>query len=117
MWMTLLSFIGGPVVSGLIKAYQAKHSQQHIREDRRRSCLLGGRHTARGDRSADATADSRNRAFLGARKAVRLRHAVLLRESLDLRQMLGTWNNRRRQRRGRYLGRARDVVLLRQARL
>ena len=24
MWMTLLSFIGGPVVSGLIKAYQAK---------------------------------------------------------------------------------------------
>jgi hypothetical protein len=24
MWMTILSFIGGPVVSGLIKAYQAK---------------------------------------------------------------------------------------------
>jgi hypothetical protein len=24
MWMTMLSFIGGPVVSGLIKAYQAK---------------------------------------------------------------------------------------------
>lgn len=24
MWMTLLSFIGGPVVSGLIKAYQTK---------------------------------------------------------------------------------------------
>lgn len=24
MWMTLISFIGGPVVSGLIKAYQAK---------------------------------------------------------------------------------------------
>lgn len=24
MWMTLLSFIGGPIVSGLIKAYQAK---------------------------------------------------------------------------------------------
>ena len=24
MWMTILSFIGGPIVSGLIKAYQAK---------------------------------------------------------------------------------------------
>lgn len=24
MWLTLLSFLGGPVVSGLIKAYQAK---------------------------------------------------------------------------------------------
>ncbi len=24
MWMTILSFLGGPVVSGLIKAYQAK---------------------------------------------------------------------------------------------
>jgi hypothetical protein len=24
MWLTILSFIGGPVVSGLIKAYQAK---------------------------------------------------------------------------------------------
>lgn len=24
MWMTILSFVGGPVVSGLIKAYQAK---------------------------------------------------------------------------------------------
>jgi hypothetical protein len=24
MWMTILSFIGGPVVSGLIKAYQAR---------------------------------------------------------------------------------------------
>lgn len=24
MWMTILSFIGGPVVSGLIKAYQSK---------------------------------------------------------------------------------------------
>lgn len=24
MWMTIISFIGGPVVSGLIKAYQAK---------------------------------------------------------------------------------------------
>jgi len=24
MWMTIISFLGGPVVSGLIKAYQAK---------------------------------------------------------------------------------------------
>lgn len=32
MWMTLLSFIGGPVVSGLIKAYQAKLSAGNTSE-------------------------------------------------------------------------------------
>ena len=32
MWMTILSFIGGPVVSGLIKAYQAKLTAQNTSE-------------------------------------------------------------------------------------
>lgn len=32
MWMTILSFIGGPVVSGLIKAYQAKLAAQNTSE-------------------------------------------------------------------------------------
>ena len=32
MWMAILSFLGGPVVSGLIKAYQAKLSAENTSE-------------------------------------------------------------------------------------
>ncbi len=36
MWMALLSFIGGPVVGGLIKAYQAKLTVMRALEARAR---------------------------------------------------------------------------------
>jgi len=32
MWMTILSFLGGPVISGLIKAYQAKLAADNTSE-------------------------------------------------------------------------------------
>lgn len=32
MWMTIISFLGGPVVSGLIKAYQAKLAAGNVSE-------------------------------------------------------------------------------------
>lgn len=32
MWMTIISFLGGPVISGLIKAYQAKLAAGNVSE-------------------------------------------------------------------------------------
>jgi len=44
MWLTIMSFIGGPVVSGLIKAYQAKLAAGNTSE--RIAADLAGREIA-----------------------------------------------------------------------
>jgi hypothetical protein len=78
MWMAILSFLGGPVIRGLIDAYQAKLKAGNI-DSKIAADLAASGIAAQRDTITYPIEDRRNRSSRGTREARLLHRAGVLR--------------------------------------